>query len=638
MAMNWLARYELPAAKDPPGDYGPAHFDADGATLLFRGSTVSNGRKYYQCIGCTRICRKYAHTGEADLSTRFISVVEGRIVGRDPDLGGSNYGHLCQKPDVVAMIEEQHKLKNAVTGKKPNEALSGQWKSLQTPRTGSTSNFERPAGRPRSGSVRRRRSCNVRKSSLRRLVKHSGLHEHFISYVLGATLVFTLTSSVTANGRACYCCAECNKILKKYWYIPEVRLRNRSITVVDGRIVGRDPDVAGSDCGHLCQKPDVVDVIEELQYLKREAAAKKSGQGTSIANWLEPYEIPDSHNPLYDFGPAQFNDYGHLKFQSRLHAGATLLFRRSSTSATGKTYYYCGTCESIFRKYQYTLLGLRRRNVTVVDDRIVGRDPDVAGSDCGHICQMPHMVAMIEANLKRVNRRQSAIANELSLVAAGNQQLQENDDDIIFAEEVPGAARKKREQTKSYTTQIGINDGSSAGRASTSRRPHEPQAGSAPRKRAKTDCAALGPSKVPSATAQEVQFNVSGAVGNAPPVAVTRAGDKFEGFQPVFGKAVPAGPTSVKFEYGALRNICITQCFRGEFGTYTFELAKEGSRLVGGVWVPIKSYRCVECFKAMERAGRRQDVPFVLVVNGSFVKRDPEFPMGTNHFCSPGGN
>lgn len=35
----------------------------------------------------------------------------------------------------------------------------------------------------------------------------------------------------------------------------------------------------------------------------------------------------------------------------------------------------------------------------------------------------------------------------------------------------------------------------------------------------------------------------------------------------------------------------------------------------------------------MERAGRRQDVPFVIVVNGSFVERDPEFPMGELPTC-----
>lgn len=49
----------------------------------------------------------------------------------------------------------------------------------------------------------------------------------------------------------------------------------RSITVVEGRVSGRDPDFAGTSCGHLCQKRDVVDMIEANLKAKNEVVGKR---------------------------------------------------------------------------------------------------------------------------------------------------------------------------------------------------------------------------------------------------------------------------------------------------------------------------------------------------------------------------
>ncbi|KAH7714669.1 hypothetical protein AAVH_17977 [Aphelenchoides avenae] len=77
---------------------------------------------------------------------------------------------------------------------------------------------------------------------------------------------------------------------------------------------------------------------------------------------------------------------------------------------------------------------------------------------------------------------------------------------------------------------------------------------------------------------------------------------------------------------------------QGPLGTYNFDLAKEGSRIVNGARVAIRLYRCTECVKVMDRASHKLDVPCVIVVNGSFVERDPDLPLGTDHFCSQDAN
>ena len=102
---------------------------------------------------------------------------------------------------------------------------------------------------------------------------------------------------MTANGKTYYGCVRCISICStllrvtdveysltvavqvlavsgKYGRIPEARLRSRFFCVFYGHIFGRDPDLAGSSCGHLCQKANVVAMIDEKQKLKREEAAK----------------------------------------------------------------------------------------------------------------------------------------------------------------------------------------------------------------------------------------------------------------------------------------------------------------------------------------------------------------------------
>lgn len=61
----------------------------------------------------------------------MLTVVDGRIVGTDPDLVGTNHGHLCQQPAKVAEFEAQQRaavvasqLRRADTG--TESTLSGQ--------------------------------------------------------------------------------------------------------------------------------------------------------------------------------------------------------------------------------------------------------------------------------------------------------------------------------------------------------------------------------------------------------------------------------------------------------------------------------------------------------------------------------
>ncbi|KAH7721574.1 hypothetical protein AAVH_10873 [Aphelenchoides avenae] len=337
---------------------------------------------------------------------------------------------------------------------------------------------------------------------------------------------------------------------------------------------GPTTDVARHDEGNDADTPPILAPvkIEDTESYSDEDAA------------MQPDAEQDSQvYPPTTFGKANVMGEVRLGYPSRLYPGVELKFSRTySKASTGRSGYKCLKCEPIAKMLRH--IGVKLQTCVVLNGEIVDRDPDTAGTNFGHLCQQPERVAELKAAAPNGELVAPPQSTQAPPTTAPRQRK--------FPQGFASAGFEISEHALSLYDVVDDN-------------------GSSP------SVTPAVPKKKRRRFIEGAHTHTTGTSGTPVPVHNTPGEQSM-----TFGKAIPTeDPTVVRF--------------RGVFDdVYTFKQHQERCQVKDGRTVVVKTYRCLACSEAAAKKGIQLDLPFVKTVDGVFVERDPDCPLGNAHLCT----
>ncbi|KAH7704608.1 hypothetical protein AAVH_28190 [Aphelenchoides avenae] len=341
------------------------------------------------------------------------------------------------------------------------------------------------------------------------------------------------------------------------------------------------------------------------------------------------------------FGKAVFTPDGCIVVESKRYPAVTLQFRafesRRGRKSTLGASYHCSAC-----------VGIKCTPIFVADGEIVGRDPDCVGTVYDHLCQKPELAAQFKKKfaVRRLSERKRSAPARLHDVPKPDST--EGQDNAFTAAAPPkdstsskpsGPPRKRRRETstKAVNDENQATSGDETPRLPVRYRPVlQLKNGSAPGQ----------PSNnaryIRQVKAEAAEMKDVGEKAQEPGQVTTPPVEK-EGSQPVAPKEDMGGlaaATSKATAYAASFGMAVKTVdpsvvlYENIFGeTYTFKLVQEKQVTKDGVAQTVGTYRCQGCMDVKAREQIKGDVPLVKTVDGVFVERDPDHPLGNQHLC-----
>ncbi|KAH7713251.1 hypothetical protein AAVH_19418 [Aphelenchoides avenae] len=294
---------------------------------------------------------------------------------------------------------------------------------------------------------------------------------------------------------------------------------------------------------------------------------------------------------------------------------------------------------------QFKSWGIKSTPIFVADGEITGRDPDSAGTVYGHLCQQPELAAQLKekfAARRLPERKRSAPAR----LHYGPKPVSTEHDDNAASESPKGPASSKpsgppRKRRRETSTKSANDENKAASGDETPRLPMRSRT-VLQLKNGNAMGPALGQPSNNAKCIRKVKTEVAemkdGGNKAEQPKAVIAPPEEKEVPQ-------PEAPTGDVDESAAATSKATT--YAANFGTavktsdpsvvlyenifgenYAFKLVQEKQVTQDGVVQTVRTYRCQGCMEVKARDMIKGDVPLVKTIDGVFVERDPDHPLG----------
>ncbi|KAH7713246.1 hypothetical protein AAVH_19413 [Aphelenchoides avenae] len=307
----------------------------------------------------------------------------------------------------------------------------------------------------------------------------------------------------------------------------------------------------------------------------------------------------------------------------------------------------CVSVESKRYPDQFKSSGIKCTPIFVADGEITGRDPDCAGTIYGHLCQQPELAAQLKKKFaaRRLSERKRSAPARLHYGLKPDSTEDQHDDKAASASpkgpassKPSGPPRKRRRET--YTK--AANDENQA--ASGDETPRLPKRSRTVLQLKNGNGVGPAPGK-PSNNAKyirkvkaEVAEMKEGGEKAEELDHVTAPPEDKELHQPVAPKGDVAGSAAAASKataYAANFGVAVKTTdpsvvlYENIFGdNYAFKLVQEKQVSRDDVVQTVCTYRCQGCMEVKARDQIKGDVPLVKTVDGEFVERDPDHPLG----------
>ncbi|KAH7705961.1 hypothetical protein AAVH_26819 [Aphelenchoides avenae] len=299
---------------------------------------------------------------------------------------------------------------------------------------------------------------------------------------------------------------------------------------------------------------------------------------------------------------------------------------------------------------QFKSWGIKCTPIFIADGEIIGRDPDCAGTVYGHLCQKPELAAQLQKKFaaRRLSGRKRTAPARLHDVAKPDSTEDHNNasaspapQKVSASSKPSGPPRKRRRDASSKA----VNDDNEA--ASGDETPRQPMRSTPVLQVKNGNATAPGQPSNNARYIRQVKAEVAemkdGGGKSHEQGHVTAPPEEKELHQPVAPTGdvyEPAATASKATAYAANFGMAVKTMdpsvveYENIFGdTYKFKLVQEKQVAKDDAMHTVCTYRCQGCMDVKAREQIKGDVPLVKTIDGVFVERDPDHPLGNQHLC-----